>query len=368
LRAIPALVSLLVLVRLAASPVVAAATGTVPSVQLLVAPDPGDSVYYVVPFSWKGTDSDGTIDHYRVAIDPTPVDSFWFETTQTQRSFFFLSNQIQTPMPGSGPVYFFGGHTLAVEAVDNEGMASAPASRSFVSYTVAPEVSILSPAPNPLSYVPVSPNAVHIVWSGVDWDGVFSPRPVKYKYKLFSQNSFEINWNTILANPDSLRRQYAPAFAGWDSLSADTGSVDFSNLILNNQYLFCVVGIDEVGAYSPRFSIGGNMLWMQANDQVSVDAAVALSAPRLEPPRPNPAGAIAAIDYLLPREGPIDLEVFDAGGRRLRTLATGTTGAGAHRGAWDLRDDRGRRVTPGLYLVRLRTQGATLTRKLVVAR
>lgn len=359
---------LTVLLPLAAPTLAAAATaGAVPSVQLLIAPSPGDTVYYVVPFSWKGTDSDGTIDHYRVAIDPTPVDSFWFQTTQTRQSYFFVSNQIQKPLPPLGPIYFFGSHTLAVESVDNDGMASAPAWRSFVTTTVAPEVQIISPVPSPAiaAWVSTSP---HIAWTGVDWDGVFSNRPVKYKYRLFGQNSFEIPFGTILADPDSVRRFYAPAFAGWDSTSGDTASVDYSNLILFSQYVLCVVGFDEVGAYSPRFSFAGNMLRMATTDQVGVGDGIALASPRLESPRPNPAGAIASLEFVLPREARAELDIFDTGGRRIRALTAGTMRAGAHRNTWDLADDSGRRVSSGLYVVRLRTQGSTLTRKLMVVR
>jgi hypothetical protein len=331
-----------------------------------VAPAEGDTVYYVVPFSWKGPDSDGSIDHYRYAIDPTPVDSFWIETDQTRRSVFFLSNQLQEPLPPSGPDYFFGSHSLVVEAVDNEGLASAPAARSFVTYTVAPETYITSPVPSHLIVTIINPNTLHIEWNGVDWDGVFSSKPVKYKFRFFSKNSMVPAWDYVLANPDSLRRYYAPTFAGWDSVGPDSAHADYSNLVPFADYMFCVVGFDEDGAYSPRFSLSGNMLRMFTTAPVSVDGQAAVL--RLDAPRPNPAGVVANLDYALQREGPVDLEVFDTEGRRLRSLAAGTVSAGSHRTAWDLADDSGRRVNPGLYVVRLRTRDATLTRKLMVVR
>jgi hypothetical protein len=366
LKPVAALAPLLALTFMASCFAVAPAAGAEPSVQFLVAPAPGDTVYYVVPFSWKGTDFDGSIDHYRYAIDPTPVDSFWIETNRTERSVFFLSNQLPEPLSLSGPDYFFGAHSLVVEAVDNEGLASAPAARSFVTYTVAPEAYITSPVPNHLFMPIVNPNTLHIEWNGVDWDGVFSSKPVKYKFRFFSKNSMVPAWDLVTANPDTLRRYYAPAFAGWDSVGPDSAQADYSNLVPLTNYLFCVVGFDEAGAYSPRFSLSGNMLFMLTSGPVSVDGQPTVL--RLEAPRPNPAGAVATLDYAVPREGPVDLEVFDAEGRRLRSLAAGTVSAGNHHTAWDLADDSGRRVNPGLYVVRLRTRDATLTRKLMVVR
>ncbi len=366
MKTIPALVPFLAVSVLASIPIAATATGTQPSVQLLVAPASGDTVFHVVPFSWKGTDSDGSIDHYRFAIDPTPVDSFWIETNQTERSLFFLSNQLAEPLPPSGPDYFFGAHSVVVESVDNEGLASAPAARSFVTYTVAPEAYVTSPVPSHLIITIINPNTLHIEWSGVDWDGVFSSRPVKYKFRFFSKNSMVPAWDLVVANPDTLRRYCAPAFADWDSVGPDSAHVDYTNLVPFSDYMFCVVGFDEGGAYSPRFSLSGNMLRMFTTGPVSVDGQPGVL--RLESPRPNPAGAVATMDYAVPREGPVDLEVFDTEGRRLRSLAGGVSQPGTHHATWDLADDAGRRVNPGLYVVRLRVPGATLTRKLMVVR
>ncbi len=54
----------------------------------------------------------------------------------------------------------------------------------------------------------------------------------------------------------------------------------------------------------------------------------------------------------------VDLGLYDVRGRRLASLAHGTFGAGDHEVVWDGRDDRGRRVAAGVYVLRLtRTDG-----------
>lgn len=83
------------------------------------------------------------------------------------------------------------------------------------------------------------------------------------------------------------------------------------------------------------------------------------------PPAPNPARARATFAVTLPEAGELRLEVFDTAGRRVRALAAGPREPGTHAFAWDLRDDAGRRVAPGLYLARCAAAGEAVTRRVV---
>ncbi len=97
-------------------------------------------------------------------------------------------------------------------------------------------------------------------------------------------------------------------------------------------------------------------------------ADVAPAAPRFAfaPPWPNPVRGAARFELTLAAPGALALQVFDAAGRQVRTLAAGTVGAGPHAYAWDLHDDAGRRVPPGLYLARGAAGGEVLARRVVV--
>ncbi len=86
----------------------------------------------------------------------------------------------------------------------------------------------------------------------------------------------------------------------------------------------------------------------------------------LAAPRPNPARSVARLGFTLPREGPAQLTVHDVQGRRVRTLAGGPRAAGEYAIGWDLRDDGGRRVPAGLYLVRLRDASGACARRVAV--
>lgn len=78
----------------------------------------------------------------------------------------------------------------------------------------------------------------------------------------------------------------------------------------------------------------------------------------------NPAG----ISFGLERPGRVRLEIYNVTGRRVRGLVQAELPAGVHRMVWDGRDERGGEVASGLYLISLRAEGRSLTRKFVLTR
>jgi hypothetical protein len=74
----------------------------------------------------------------------------------------------------------------------------------------------------------------------------------------------------------------------------------------------------------------------------------------LYPAYPNPFNPTTHLRYFLPRASQMTLRVFDLAGRAVRTLATEPAGRGYHTVTWNGRDQDGRYVASGLYLVELR--------------
>ena len=70
-------------------------------------------------------------------------------------------------------------------------------------------------------------------------------------------------------------------------------------------------------------------------------------------PSPNPFGVETALGFSLPAGSLVRLEVFDASGRRVRTLVNGWIEAGAHAVRWDGSGDAGARLGAGVYFCRL---------------
>jgi len=72
---------------------------------------------------------------------------------------------------------------------------------------------------------------------------------------------------------------------------------------------------------------------------------------------PNPTQGPVAVQYDVPADGPVSLEVFDVGGRMVRTLIDRKLRSGTGEFIWDGTDQAGRPVNPGSYWFRLRAQG-----------
>ena len=237
-----------------------------PTVNLTQAPLRADSTryFYAYRINWSGYDPDGRIDHYEYTVDPPSAlqvaagqETVWVRTTKNEEIVFFRATRpdsiINLARPLSADFHIF-----VIKAIDNTGTQSEPKVRAFYSYTVAPEILITNPRPNRLLSAQVTPS-VRITWTGKDPDGQFSQKPVKYKYLLIGET--DPNFQLYLSNPDSLRRFYDKLnFAGWDSTSAETTTVRYTNLTPGAQYMFVVIGFDEAGAYSPIFSLSSNIL------------------------------------------------------------------------------------------------------------
>ncbi|HEX5133479.1 MAG TPA: FlgD immunoglobulin-like domain containing protein [Candidatus Krumholzibacteria bacterium] len=80
---------------------------------------------------------------------------------------------------------------------------------------------------------------------------------------------------------------------------------------------------------------------------------------------PNPFNPSTTIAFELRKSAWARLDVFDVGGRRVRTLVNGDLPAGRHEVVWDGRDGAGRSAASGIYFYRLRAGDRTETRRMV---
>lgn len=84
---------------------------------------------------------------------------------------------------------------------------------------------------------------------------------------------------------------------------------------------------------------------------------------------PNPALGSVTASFALSREvSRARLDVYDVGGRRVKTLLDGPLAAGDHRISWTGRKDDGAIARPGVYFIRLLTDGHSATRKILLIR
>src|SRR2546427_188206 len=237
-----------------------------PTVRLTAAPiDTTGRYFYSYIVDWVGFDPDGRVDHYLYAVDPPDSagkDTAWVMTRHNEERLLFRSSQPDPQDPLFKSRDF---HIFVIKAVGDRGDAGPWVARAFFSFTQAPTVEITDPRPKALFVLNLTPS-LRFTWRGDDPDGVFTSKPVKFKYKLLTPASdFPPDSAIGLGGPERLRDRYAPLFAGWDSTSADTTFAKFTNLTPSDDiYVFAVVAFDEAGAYSPIFSYDTNMIRFKA--------------------------------------------------------------------------------------------------------
>jgi len=84
--------------------------------------------------------------------------------------------------------------------------------------------------------------------------------------------------------------------------------------------------------------------------------------------RPNPSSGVTTIEFSLPASGSARITVFDLRGRRITEFFDAGQGVGGHQVRWDGRDESGRQVPSGAYLIRLEAAGKITTRRLALIR
>ena len=83
---------------------------------------------------------------------------------------------------------------------------------------------------------------------------------------------------------------------------------------------------------------------------------------------PNPFRPETFIRYDVPTTTRVQLEVYNASGRLVRTLVDGSIAPGAHSAIWDATDDHGRSVGSGVYFYRMKAGDFESTRKMTLLR
>jgi flagellar hook assembly protein FlgD len=88
----------------------------------------------------------------------------------------------------------------------------------------------------------------------------------------------------------------------------------------------------------------------------------------LEQNYPNPFNPQTEICYSVPAGSNVNLTVFDILGRKVRVLADGWETPGMKLVTWDGRDDRGVKVSSGIYFYRLQADDFVETKKMILSK
>ena len=89
---------------------------------------------------------------------------------------------------------------------------------------------------------------------------------------------------------------------------------------------------------------------------------------RLEQNYPNPFNPVTTIRYAVAKDSPVRIEVFNLRGERVRTLVDSRMTPGRYAVQWDGRDDHGRQLSSGVFLVKMVAGSFTQVRKVTLVK
>ncbi len=191
--------------------------------------------------------------------------------------------------------------------------------------------------------------------------------------------SLDLNYNAAVVEPagvsagELLARQPLASSV----FSARPGNVDLALLGtgrgISGEGRLVTVRFRVIGSGDPAISVRDLKARDGRNRSVDVRIGAAASpqpptVTRLGASYPNPFRQIVRIPWELSQPGSMRLSVFDVQGRHVRGLMDGIAPGVSGVAEWDGRDDSGRALSSGFYIVRLEAMGHVETRSLKLVR
>jgi hypothetical protein len=83
---------------------------------------------------------------------------------------------------------------------------------------------------------------------------------------------------------------------------------------------------------------------------------------------PNPFNPSTRVDYSVPVNSKISIEVFNIIGQKVKTLVDGNVTAGNHVVTWDGTSENGSKVSSGVYFYRLTAENEVIVKRMTLTK
>ena len=217
-------------------------------------------------------------------------------------------------------------------------------------------------------YIRLRTESSGLIWSSPIWvSGANTGKPSPFQIESPSNGTKNLSLRPMLRWQRSLDTlDFGDRIKYYIYLSSDRSSLDFptdstyklsyqprSNLLQNCTYHWKVEAVDH---YNNR-------------TETSVASFYTSNDP-LNSVYPTPAESIVYIPLSINENGYFDLTIYNIAGQRVSTLLKEKPcQSGSYFNVpWNCRDNQGKRVAPGVYLVRLKLENRNYTKKIVVVR
>jgi hypothetical protein len=101
-------------------------------------------------------------------------------------------------------------------------------------------------------------------------------------------------------------------------------------------------------------------------NEEEISRIITLDAYKLENAYPNPFNSETIIKYHIPKDGFVDISIYDVTGREIKTLVNEYKDQGIYLCRWNGTDQFGQFVVSGVYLYKITTNSFTQTKKLIL--
>jgi hypothetical protein len=176
------------------------------------------------------------------------------------------------------------------------------------------------------------------------------------------RGAVRVEWSIIEPRPAasfSVLRKDAddPAFHEIDGARVEGGGTSFA---IHDQ------GVEPERTYVYRVACADEAGWkiLFETDPVAVPALPAT----LYQNYPNPFNPSTSIEFYVPRESRVAVDIYDVSGRRVANLADAVMEKGLRRVVWNGVDEAGSRAASGMYFYTVKIGKESLTRKMVLMR
>jgi len=261
-----------------------------PDTEVTAGPPALEQSSFSVEFFWKGSDTDGWVDHYEWRISDNGPDGIvdiedtlglpWHATVATDSVFEVkadldsFQNDVDNPdLTDPKDFRYWQTHTFFVRSIDEKGgVDPSPATVSFTATTIAPTINITKPAYRVTNSCISSARGLTFGWEGVDPDNTV-PDPAAVRYALVNVTDVHVPGKPPLETGACLTTdQYnalnpVPYFRDEDwsdwipyDAAEDSGRVvTFPVKDFGESFFFAVQAKDVAGAVTPTFQWGKNL-------------------------------------------------------------------------------------------------------------
>jgi len=261
-----------------------------PETEVTAGPPALQQTSFSVEFFWKGSDTDGWVDHYEWRISDNGPDGMvdvedtlglpWNETVQTDSVFIVTAdldsfqNDVDNPNVRDPKDFrFWQTHTFFIRSVDQDGAPDeSPATVSFTATTIAPTITIDKPTYRPTNSCISSARGLTFGWKGNDPDDTVGD-PAYVRYALVNVTDVNVPGKPPLEEGACLTETEYKAlnpvpyfrdedWSEWIPYDApeDSGRVvTFPVKDFGQSFFFAVQAKDVAGAVTPTFVWGRNL-------------------------------------------------------------------------------------------------------------